>query len=116
MTEEQFYRAFGPVKGMHFHPRVSNIIPTDDAFIMNSLVRCRVGSPTIFSLLWGDYMADRRCFPSELRKTVTDIILEEQKKEKSYDPEEKKLHSIIIDLLYVMYEKQVDDIVGSSFD
>lgn len=82
-----------------------------DGFILNGLKRCGVDYPTMFSLLWGDNMAKDVVFPAVLRKLVTDIIQEIERKEKSYDLAEKKLHGIIINLLYVLYEKQVNDIV-----
>ena len=82
-----------------------------DGFIMNGLKKCGVDCPTMFSLLWGDDMANGVAFPVALRKLVTDIIQETERKEESYDLTEKRLHSIIIDLLHVMYEKQVNDIV-----
>ena len=103
--------------------QVSSVTPTrnDDAFIVNSLLRCvapdaegknnPVDYPTIFSLVWGDKMIDNENFPLELRTIVANIHYREKGKEECLDPIEKKLHDIIIDLLYILYEKQVNDLV-----
>lgn len=88
----------------------------DDSFIVGNLMRCGVDNPTIFSLVWGHRMACEEGFPLELRKIVIDIIQEEEKKREFQDPLERKLHNIIIDLLQVMYEKQVNNLVKSIIE
>jgi len=89
---------------------------TNDVFIMNSLVKCGVDDSTSFSLLWGDKMASFRDFPLELKEIVADSILEEKKKEESFDSQEKRIHSIIIELLQVLYKKQVTDTIKVALE
>lgn len=104
LEDPAFRRVYG------YNARI--ISSTDDAFIVNSLKKSGVEDwPTIFSLVWGDGMANGTAFPEAIREIVGTIAREEERKEESYDLVEKKLHSIIIDLLYVMYEKQVNDTV-----
>lgn len=88
----------------------SILVRTDDAYIVNSLTKSEVDYPTIFSLMWGPVMACSDRFPPKLKKIVSDMLQEEKKKNESYDIDEKKLHQIIIDLLQVLYEKEVNDI------
>lgn len=87
------------------------ILSTSNLFIINSLKKCEVDWPTIFGLVWGEKMIDSEEFPLELRTIVANIYYREEGKEEYLDPLEKKLHSIITDLLCVLYEKQVNDIV-----
>ena len=91
----------------------TKLMADSDSFIINSLLMHGIDWPTIFSLLWGNDMATSIQFPSELRKIAADIVREKEKLEQSSDSEEKQLHSIIIDLLGVLYEKQVNDTVES---
>jgi len=115
MTKEEFEQRYRPVEISKVHLFILDkvFLPTDDPFIMNCLVRCGIDSPVIFSLLWGDKMACKD-FPPELRKLVSDILQEEEKKKESYDLEEKKLHEIIIDLLQILYEREVYSVVDKA--
>jgi len=108
MTRNEFERWVTECKEVSTIALIAN-----DAFVMNSLGRCGVDYPTTFSLVWGDRIACSDGFPFELRKIVSDIIQEEEKKEESLDPWDKRLHGIVIDLLYVLYEKQVNDLVAN---
>jgi len=90
-----------------------NLNGIKDSYIITSLLMHGIDWPTIFSLLWGNDIATNIQFPLELRKIAADIIQEKEKLEQSSDSEEKQLHSIIIDLLGVLYEKQVNDTVES---
>jgi len=93
--------------------RELNRLASNDVFIINSLRRCDVSAPVIFSLVWGQDMTDEK-FPPNIRKIVAEIINEEEKKQESLDSSDMKLHSIILDLLQVMYEKEVMDIVVAA--
>lgn len=88
-------------------------VPVDDAKIMKYLRIIGVDEPTIFSLLWGSEMGspNSHLFPEPLKEVVQDILLHFMKREAACDTAEVQLHGIIIDLLQVMYEKQVNDIV-----
>lgn len=86
----------------------SNLLAKSDSYIINSLLRCGIGYPTIFSLIWGDTLASSENFPYKLRKIVVDIIQEEKKKNETFDSLEKQLHSIAIDLLWFLYEREVN--------
>ena len=83
----------------------------DDQVIVRSLLRCGVDYSTIFNLVWGEKMIDNEEFPLELRTVVANIYYREKGKGECLDPIEKKLHGIIIDILYVLYEKQITDLV-----
>jgi len=86
----------------------------DNAFIVNSLVRCGVEWPTIFSLVWGTEESLLKALPNECRRVINDITLEIEKKENCLDLEEKKIHDIVIDLLQVLYEKHINDYVEEA--
>ena len=104
MTEDEFKSVLRPTSR-----QVQ--VRTDDAYIINSLMRCGIDSPTVFSLIWGTDLAYSKIFPPTLEKIVLDMIQEEEKKKESYDSDEKKLHQVILDLLQVMYEIYVKDLV-----
>lgn len=91
--------------------RELNRLASNDSYIIHSLRRCGIDSPTYFSLIWGEKMAFSKMFPPTLEKIVLDMIQEEEKKAESYDSDEKKLHQIIIDLLQVMYKTYVVELV-----
>lgn len=91
--------------------RELNRLASNDPYIINSLRRCGIDSPIIFSLIWGEKMAYSKMFPPALEKIVLDMIQEEEKKNESYDSTEEKLHQIIIDLSQVMYETYVTELV-----
>lgn len=99
------------------------VLAKNDTFIINSLLRCAavedgktvgVDWPTIFSLVWGDEMTSNENFPDKLRIAVADVFLEIRKLEECLDPEERKIHSIVIDLLYLLYEKQVMETIEAA--
>lgn len=107
---------------LHMQNKVIEKLAEQDGYIVNALVRCSTFKnfptrtpvpdwPTIFSLIWGDKMCHYSGFPVSLRQMVSDIMREERKREESYDSQEKQVHSIIIDLLYFMYEIQVTTLV-----
>lgn len=85
-----------------------------DAMAIDSLLRCGVTWPDIFNLVWGLDPQALNAFPKKYRMIVSDILLEMTKEEESYDCIDKKLHHIIVELLYVAYEKQVYDYIGSE--
>jgi len=70
--------------------------------------------PDIFSLVWGVDPKILNTFPKEYRVVVSDILREMAKEEESNDYIDKKLHRIIIELLYVEYKKQVNDYVKAE--
>jgi len=90
------------------------LVTTDDAAIINSLVRCGVEWPTIFSLVYGTRKDLLKALPDECRRIISDISVEITKKEECLDPKEKKIHSIIIDLLQVLYEKGINDFIEKA--
>jgi len=97
---------------------VGAVLASSDTYIINSLLRCGLDFPTIFSLVWGDAIAyNNNAFPDKLRKIAKDIIQEEKDKE-IFDRMDRKLHSIILDLLLLLYKQEVnnlcEDIINSS--
>jgi len=87
----------------------------ENSWIINSLMRCGVDWPTIFSLVWGPSMATdkKKSFPVELRNIVQEILDEEKfmADRTKFDFQELAIHDIILDLLKLLYEKQVCDIL-----
>lgn len=88
-----------------------NLLIMEDAFLISSLLRCGLDMPRIFGLVWGDKICTVEGFPLEIRTLVDDIIQEEIKKKESVDSQEKRLHSVIIDLLWLLYQKCVNEFV-----
>lgn len=93
----------------------SSPVPSD-AMVIDSLLRCAVDWPNIFNLVWGVDPGALNCLPAKHRKIVSDILQEKVKEEESDDYIDKKLHHIIVELLYVAYEKQVYDYVDSEIE
>lgn len=85
-----------------------NIMANDDSYIMNSLLKCGTDWPVVFSLIWGATLVNCLDFPLRLREIVMDIIQEEEKKNESSDSWERQLHSIAIELLWLLYEREVN--------
>jgi len=93
------------------HNREIEQLALNDAYIINALQNCGVDWPTQFGLVWGDDIVTNEEFPLELRKIVKDIIQEEKKKKETSDPQERRICSIAVQLLQILYKKQVNDIV-----
>lgn len=89
-----------------------------DPEIIVSLVKTRVDYPDIFSLVWGYEMCSRdgKCFPSALKEIVSSIKECIKKKEEALDAQEQKIQGIILDLLWMEYKKQVNDIVDGILE
>lgn len=85
-----------------------------DSMIIGNLEHYGVSWPDIFNLVWGINPMVLDVFSKEHRKVVADILLEQTKEEESDDPIEKKLHRIIAELLYVKYEKNINDYVEAA--
>lgn len=88
----------------------TNAQAKNDSYVMGSLLRCGVDLPIIFSLMWGDDLSNNKLFPRRLREIVTDIIQEEEKRDDSSDSFEIKVHNIAIELLWFLYEREVNEI------
>jgi len=96
------------VDGPSVHRRVG------DSEVICSLIKSGVDYPTIFSLVWGRRMGyNKVLFTEELAKTVLSIEECIRKKEEAFDIQEQKIQSIMLDLLQMLYEKQVNDIAQS---
>jgi len=87
----------------------SIILARNDSYIMNSLMKCGVSWPVIFSLIWGDTLINNKEFPVKIRELVLDITQEEKKKNSSSDSLERRIHSIAIELLQLLYKREVND-------
>jgi len=94
----------------------AKVSPIRDSEVMAILTGIGVDSPIIFSLIWGYEMGatKNQLFPVALKETVQSIQEHVEKRDTAYDAAEVKLHGIIIDLLQVVYEKQVNNIVDIS--
>lgn len=113
MTGKEWQSKYGDGECMDGR-ECSSCSSTEDILVLRSLLNCAISWPVAFSLIWGNEIATNMEFPSKLREIVQDIVQEEENREESLDSQEKQLHSIIIDLLWVLYEKQVDITVEAS--
>lgn len=83
-----------------------------DPETISNLMKAGVDGPTIFGLVWGWHMAHRGVqFPEGLTKTVLSIEEHTEEKKEALDTQECRIQDIILDLLQVIYEKQVNDII-----
>lgn len=83
-----------------------------DPEIISALRKSGVDGPTIFGLVWGFKMGYQpHRFPEELTKIVRSIEEHTKKKKEARDAQECVIQGIILDLLQVLYEKEVNDIV-----
>ncbi len=103
-----------PEMGRNFEQGAVAVGILSDAMAVDSLRRCGVDWPDIFNLVWGVDPKALNAFPKEHRMIVSDILSEMTKEEESDDYVDKKLHHIIVELLYFAYEKQVCDYVESE--